>query len=395
MHNQQPQEKSVSGFIALIIISLILIFLFGFIGPFIAAANASTYDDYMAALLCTRIVSLIFVIILIISIIKVYLVSQQNAHVRQYYLYQNQWRGPYSQGHPGTYSQTHKTAFNARQSQTYSNGTGRKEDINTIKLKLNRLKERLINGEISENTYNDLKAELEGRINDEKKRIDREAAVKKKELDSKKALEMAEAATRSEIVNILMMIEGMDQETARRIFNAGFKDEERLYDASISDLTRIEGIDDEFANRIQAYFRKDEGSVITAEVVEDGNYNATLDWSQSAEIQKGETMRFLMTIPMMSHRIANSIHPHFRYMDEGIVPPSREDLFNVLGLDEELADVIMSYIEERYGKNVDSNNEFLTIEKEPRIPRCPECGTEINIDVNFCPQCGNKVKQNE
>jgi len=62
--------------------------------------------------------------------------------------------------------------------------------------------------------------------------------------------------TKEEVHGLLMRVPGMTEELAGRLFDAGFTDRQKLYDASTSELDAVEGIDASMANNIQSIVRK-------------------------------------------------------------------------------------------------------------------------------------------
>jgi len=62
--------------------------------------------------------------------------------------------------------------------------------------------------------------------------------------------------TREEVHGLLSKVPGMTEELTGRLFDAGFTDRQKLYDASVRDLEAVNGIDPTMANNIQSIVRK-------------------------------------------------------------------------------------------------------------------------------------------
>lgn len=62
--------------------------------------------------------------------------------------------------------------------------------------------------------------------------------------------------TREEVLEVLMKVPRMTEELADRIYNSGYTDKQKLYDATVEDLKSVEGVDEEMATDIQSLVRK-------------------------------------------------------------------------------------------------------------------------------------------
>jgi len=94
--------------------------------------------------------------------------------------------------------------------------------------------------------------------------------------------------SKDEVYGLLMRVPGMTEELAGKVFDAGFADKDKLYQASVGELEAVEGIDYAMANNIQSIVRK---GVLVGDVSKEEAAEGTAD---PAEEKKGTPVDGIM-----------------------------------------------------------------------------------------------------
>ncbi|HID74133.1 MAG TPA: hypothetical protein EYP43_03685 [Thermoplasmata archaeon] len=99
--------------------------------------------------------------------------------------------------------------------------------------------------------------------------------------------------TREEVHSLLLKVPGMTEEIAGRLFDAGFTDRDRLYNATVAEFEGVEGIDTVMANNIQSIVRK---GVISSETKEESGVAEGVEEETKESAPEGGVLGMIMGI---------------------------------------------------------------------------------------------------